>query len=227
MWPRLLRITLILLVLAGLGMVSWPVTQPVNGLFRRLPGGSGWHLSVDQANWVFWKGLELRDLKIQVPGGGKIHFVRIWVAPGFTGLLQGRGAARCRLQEGRVDPSSWGVRKPLLVEILSAGPVIQGGSALLQMEFGRVLLRTLALQGALLRLEQGSGSFGTDQVHVELQGALARNLLAQIGLSKTESQGVPAWEPFQFHLHGNVKNPEISFTSSFLSFSFKSRGEHN
>ncbi|MBI3615940.1 MAG: hypothetical protein HY211_05420 [Candidatus Omnitrophica bacterium] len=223
---RCFRIVLILLVFAALSMVSWPVTYSVNGLCRRLDERSGWRFSVARAAWIFWKGFELNDLKVQVPGGGKMHFVKVWIAPKPLSLLQGRVYAQCRLQEGRIDPGSWGIRNPLLVEILSAGPVVNEGSALLQIQLNQILFQELTLQGSMLRLERGGGLVGTDQAHLELKGALARNLLAEMNLLSRESPGAPSWEPFQFSLRGGFRSPEISFSSSFRSISLKSRGEH-
>ncbi|MBI3333260.1 MAG: hypothetical protein HYZ93_04140 [Candidatus Omnitrophica bacterium] len=195
-------------LLAGivLGTVSWPVTDPLNSLFHSMEVRWGWRLAVSQASWTPWRDLEVKDLKLESPQGGRFHVVDLKVLPHFGSLLKGSLATEWRLGEIRVDPGSWGIRQPALEEILSAGPVTTSGFALLQLGLDRMTLKTFYLKGPLGRVEgQGSLTRGED-VDLVMSGALAR-------------------EPFSLKLRGALGRPQVSFTSNFLSISMNSYGD--
>jgi len=219
---------LILVGVIGLGMASWSVTRPVNWWLRRfVDEKSTWTLSVAEARWIPLRNqLELRDLKLQVPGGGRVHLVRVLATPYPFSLLGGSLVTHCQLREGRIDPGSWGIRRAPAVEILSAGPVADEGIAVLQIGLNKILFQTLTLSGPLLRLQAEGWLLGGNQGHLNMKGTLARKLLEQMNLVNPEDPAASPWEPFQFRLDGALAHPAVSFASHFLSISFKNQGEH-
>ncbi len=227
MRPRFLVIGLLFLSLIGLGLISWPVTHSVNGwLHRVFNEKSGWDLSIGEARWVpFRNVVELRDLKLKFPGGGRLHLVKLRITPDLLSILHGYLTTRWELEEGRIDPGSWGIHKPMAVELLSSGPVANEGAAILQISFDRVLFQTLTLSGSMLRLQLDGWLLGGDQAHLNLSGALPRKLLVGLDLLKPEAQTASLWEPFQMRLYGTLAHPDISFASNFFSLSLTSHGE--
>lgn len=220
---------LILGAVIGLGMVSWPVTGPVNWwLGRFLDGKSSWALSIAEARWVpFRNRVELLDLKIRVPGGGQMHLVRVLATPNPLSLLTGGSLiTHCRLHEARIDPGSWGIRQPPLVELLSTGPVANEGYAILQIELNKIMFQLFTLSGPLLQVQAEGWLLEGNHAHLNMKGTLARKLLEQMNLVPVEDLAVVLWEPFQLNLDGALTHPTISFASNFLSVSFKNHGEH-
>jgi hypothetical protein len=130
------------------------------------------------------------------------------------------------VKEVRVDPVSWGIRKPLAMEVLSAGPVWTDGSAVLKAGWGQVTLETLRLEGPLSRVQAEGWLTRQSQAHLSLEGTLGRRFLEELNwLEPTGSPEGRRWEPFQLRLHGPLKQPDISFASSFFSISLKGQGE--
>lgn len=225
------KVLLFALVLAGgigLGMVPWPVTQPVNWWLRHcVDERSSWDLSIAEARWVPLRNrLELLDLKLQVPGGGRVHLARVFATTHPLSLARGFLEAHCQLREGRIDPGSWGIRRAPVVELLSAGPVADEGTAVLQIGLNKILFQTLTLSGPLLRVQAEGWFLGGDRGHLNMKGSLARKLLEQMNLVNPEDPAASLWEPFQFSLDGALAHPDVSFASHFLSISFKNQGEH-
>lgn len=219
---------LILAGVIGLGMVSWPVTRPVNWWLRRfVDAKSSWTLSIAEARWIPLRNqMELRNIKLQVPGGGRLHLVRVSATSHPISLLGGSLVTHCRLREGRIDPGSWGIRRASAVELLSADPVADEGIAVLRIGLNKILVQTLTLSGPLLRLQAEGWLLGGSQGHLNMKGALARKLLEQMNLVNPEDPAASPWESFQFRLDGALARPAVSFASQFLSVSFKNQGEH-
>lgn len=155
-----------------------------------------------------------------------MHLARVVATPYPLSLLGGSLVTHCRLQEGRIDPGSWGIRRPPAVELLSASPVAEEGIAVLQIGLNRILFQTLTFSGPLLRVQAEGWLLGGDQGHLNMKGTLARKLLEHLNLVDSEDPAASPWEPFQFRLDGALAHPAVSFASHFLSISFKNQGEH-
>ncbi len=211
--------------LIGMGLLRWPVTGPVNLICHRLEAPFRWHVTVEKASWIPWKGLTLQDLKLETADGGRLHLVRIQICPLVGSLWRGGLLARCSIEGVRIDPASWGLRQPLLQEILSAGPVATEGYALLEFRADRLTIDTFTLQGPMLRLHAEGWLLKKLQGRLDLEGALARRLLEELRLMKPLDQMAEAnlWEPFQLHLSGALANPMISFASNFFSITGENR----
>lgn len=214
------------LLFLSLGLVSWPVTRPLNWFLVGLEEKSGWHLSVSEARWIPYRVLELTDLKLKIPGGGRMHILKVSIYPRIGPILSGRLMTQWRLGEGRIDPGSWGIRRSIAQEMLSAGPVTREGEALIQMGLNKITLQNLTLQGPLLQLQAEGWMNDNHQAQLNMEGALARKLLEGMSLIKPEDrQTSDGWEPFKLHLQGELAHPEISFASNFFSVSLKTHGE--
>lgn len=209
------------LALAGflsLGFFSWEVTRPVRWLLRNSVEGQGWHCTVDEARWVPWNRLELSGVKVQSPGGGRVHLAGVQVFPKLSSLWKGCLVTEWNLEEIRMDPGSWGIRKPAAQEILSSGPVTTHGVAWLQWKPEEFFLERLNLEGPVLRV-QAEGWMRTQrqEAHLALKGFLSRPVLEGMSLLSPK-EGLPAWESFEMHLEGGLKAPAFRFDSSFLTF---------
>ena len=104
---RFVAVTVILVMaVAFVGLVAWPVTGPVNWFLGRVERSVGWNLSVAQARWIPWKDLELTDLIMKAPSGGKVHLVGVRIRPYFSSVLSGGLSTRWTMDGMRVDPGS-------------------------------------------------------------------------------------------------------------------------
>ena len=166
----------------------------------------------------------MTGLQVQAPGGGRLFLDRVDVRPrAWTLLARGRWETRWGLGEIRMDPVSWGIRKPLAREILSAVPVTSGGFARVAFERGQMTLQELALHGPLLRLQAEGSLTGRWEAELALEGELRRSLLESM---EAELPDPPEpWEPFELRVRGALASPEIRFTSHFFTFSMGSLGE--
>lgn len=223
LWIALLLIGAVI----GLGFLPWPITGFMEWAFDHLSATSGWHLSIARAHWVPWGSMELVDLKLQTPYGGRLHVTSLWIHPNFSSLLKGSLATDWKVGDIRMDPGSWGIRKPLAQELLSAMPVAAQGSALLEWEPDKWRVKNLTLRGPMLKCEAEGWLDRGRQAEVTLQGSLGRALLVGMNLLKPGSllQETGDWEPFQLSLKGALDHPEISFVSHFFTISLKSNGE--
>lgn len=209
----------------GAGFVPWQVTSPIRRLCLWVQGENGWEVSVSNARWIPWQDLQLTDLKLRTPQGGHVHVTRVGIALQPGALFLGTLATKWRIAEVRVDPASWNIRQPLAKEILSAGPVTQKGSALLQAHWGRLSLTSLALQGPMLRLQAKGWLTDQHRIHFSMEGMLARVILEEMNLLGAENSASHPWEPFTLDLRGALDHPDLSFASKFFTLSLKTHGE--
>ncbi len=205
----------------GAGFIPWQVTGPVQWLFRRCIPAQGWQLSLRAARWVPWSHLELHDLQVQAPQGGHLHLVKVDVWPRSWTFIRGRWVTRWRFGEIRMDPGSWGIRRPLAQEILSAGPVTTRGFAVLEVDRERMTLSELMLHGPLLRLRAEGWLQGKERGEVDLRGELARFLLEGMHLVPSDQSAPEPWEPFELQVRGALTAPEVRFVSNFFTFALK------
>ena len=153
-----LRITLGLafLAVAAAGFIPWNVTGPARWVGRRLiaqkPGGQ---FTLGKARWVPWEKLELRDLRVQFQPGGWLHFARVNLEFRSCAFAEGRWVSRWEFGEIRLDSSTLGIPKSVAMEILPAGPAVNRGFAVLEVDRNHWKLKELALQGANLDLSFG------------------------------------------------------------------------
>ena len=204
--------------LVGLGFLSWEVTPWVQRIFQDSLGRQGWVCTVGRAQWVPWSGLDLSDLRIQSPRGGRVHLVRAHVSPRISSLWEGGWVTEWDLGEIRIDPVSWRIRRPLAREILSAGPVTTGGFALLRWKPQELFLEQLTLQGPLLRFQADGWVRASRQVHGVLKGSVLRLVLEAMDLLAPQ-EGVSVWELFEMDLDGTWPAPALRFKSNFFTLS--------
>ena len=223
----LLVLLLVILGVVGLGYLSWPVGHPFEWVCRWVEFRSGWRVSAAQVRWIPWRDLEFTDVKLQTPDGGRMHVVEVRVYPEMASVLRGHMTTRWQIGEVRMDPSSWGIRKPVAQEILSSGPVIAGGMAFVQMDPNRLVLETLNLWGSLLHLRAEGWLNGSRKAHLVMEGELARRLLESLHLMKPAEESATPWEPFRMRLDGALARPSVSFASNFFSMSFDTQGEQS
>ena len=212
--PLLLGIGLGIL---GLGFVRWPVTAPVRGFLERWGRQRGWVLTVEEARWRPWGELELADLRVRAPQGGRLQLARVRVRPQPAAWVIGRLVTEWDLGAIRMDPSSWGIHSALVQELLSAGPVTTTGSAELQLQPGRLTLKRFLLDGRLLQLRAAGWLTDQQEAQLSLEGALAREVLEGMKWDGAGGAG-KEWEPFQMQLRGSLPRPTVLFNSQFLSF---------
>ncbi len=210
---------------AGLGFLAYPVTEPVQRWGQKLIQNSGWTLSIGQAQWVPWRSLDLADLKLKTGGGGRLHVVRIHIVPQPFSLLRGYLATQWEVGEIRMDPGSWGIRKPLAQEILSSGPVSTSGTAHFSVHPNRIELERLALGGPLLSLHGEGRWLNGSRLHMafRFQGKLSRLVLKSLNLYNGFEEG-DLWEPFQGRLESAMGRVCLSFDSNFFRYT-TSHGE--
>ncbi len=212
-----------LIFVFALGFLGWPVTRPAQWAAERLVGRSGWQVSIAQARWTPWRSLELRDVKLQTPHGGRLHLVRVWIAQQAGPLPLGRWTTAWRLGEIRLDPTSWRIRKPAAQEVLSAEPVARSGTAVLEVRPAQVDLTGLSLQGRLLRLS-GEGWMGRHhQAQLHLEGALSERVLRAMSLLKVSADPPEPWKSFRLELQVAPEETLLSFVSDFFSNTLKIR----
>ncbi len=211
------------LLLFGLGWVAWPVTGPVNRVLNAFSRDLGCRLKIDRARWIPWRHLEMEEVQMETSGGGRLHWEQVRVKIQPASFLSGQLVLRGRLGKGRIDPGSWGLRKPAVQEMLSSGPVVERGDLDLQIGMEKILLRAFRLQGPVLRLQAEGWWEGRHLAHLTLEGSLARRLLEEMDLLEPQDPPGQTWEPFRMLLEGSLLRPKISFASSFYTFSFKSR----
>ena len=209
-----------------LGSIPYPVTAPVQWLCASATGDSGWAVSVARARWTPWGWIDLEDVRLQTQKGARLHVVRAKVRSVPVSLLLGHLLTQWRIGEIRMDPASWGIRRPLAQEILSAGPVTTTGAATVRLKGRGIFLEAFALQGDLLRA-QGQGSWdGQGKIHLLLTGQLARSILIGMNLLKQDAmQAHRQGEPFLFQAVGSWNRPELLFASTFYRVRIQPRGE--
>jgi len=226
---RVLSIGLLCLALMGsvilLGALPWRITGPLNQILKPIAGGTGWNFSVTRALWTPWRQLEINDLHVQSPLGGRLHIVQLKIFPHFGSLIHGHLATRWDVGEIRMDPGSWGIRKPLAQEMLSAGPVTLNGVAVVQAQPGKMTLQLLELHGPMLKLHASGWVTRDRRADLSLQGSLSRGLLESMSLMKSDSPELISWEPFEMKLEGALARPRLSFASNFISVSFNPSGD--
>lgn len=209
-----------------LGFVPYPATAPVEWLCARRIRDSGWLVSVAKARWTPWGWIDMEDVRLQTQKGAKLHVVRARVRSMPGSLFLGHFVTQWQIGEIRMDPASWGIRRPLAQEILSAGPVTTSGVATVRLEGRRISMDSLSLRGDLLRT-QGQGFLdGQGRIHLLLTGQLARSLLIGMNLLRQDAaQDVRQGEPFLFQAVGTWNRPELVFASAFHSVRIQPRRE--
>lgn len=216
---RFFLVSILLTVLVAAGFFPWKVTAPAQGLLRRFVRAPGWQLTLTQARWVPWSHLEMSDLKIVSPTGGRLHLVKVNFKPRLWTRALGGWVSRWEFGEIRMDPGSWRIRRPLAQELISAGPVTTSGFALLEMRSpAKRTLEQLVLHGPLLRVRANGSLTDTGRVELDLSGELPRLLLEGMRLGPTDQIDPPEWEPFELKVTGTLPAPAVEFNSSFLKF---------
>jgi len=212
----------------GAAVTPVPVSLPLRWMAGQIEAASGWRVVVAHARWSAWRSmLEVSDLTVQIPQGGRLHCTDVKIHPLFFTVLKGGLITRWRVGEVRIDPDSWGVYQPMASEILSVTPVLTTGSATAQFIPGRLYLREVRFQGPSLWFE-GEGWLGEHRrAQLDLVGAVDRRFLESVKAREVHSQEGSSWEMFHMRLSGTLGFPEISFVSQSRSFSLTSYGEGN
>lgn len=222
MWRRGLFRLGLLAGLAGfafLGFVSWDVTVPIQWVCHRLGvNTNGLEVTVAQAKWIPWRRLELTDLKLHLPQSGRLHLVKVTLSSQPWTLIGGHLTTQWQLGAMRIDPGSWGIHRSLAQEILSSRPVTTDGFAILEYQFGKLILRQMTLHGPLLRLHAEGWFDGGRRANLALRGELLRTLLESMKLVKSDQENVEPWEPFELQVDGALARPQVQFRSSFFTF---------
>jgi hypothetical protein len=203
---------------AAAGFVPWRVTAHAEWLCRRLgPPVAGLKVTPGEARWIPWSGLELSNLEVETRGGGRLRFEEVEVRPRLWMLARGQWVTLWRFGEVRVDPDSWGIRQQPASEILSAGPAVAGGLALVRIERDRWIVKQMSLRGPLLWLKAEGWFAQRGEGELVLRGELLGRLLP--------GEGFGLWEPFDLQVRGRGPTPEIRFTSNFFTFSMNPQPE--
>lgn len=193
--------------IAAAGFVPWRVTAHAEWLFRRLgPPVAGLEVTPGEIRWIPWSRLEFKHLQVETPRGGRLRFEGVEVRSRLWMLARGQWVTLWRFGEVRVDPDSWGIRQQPAREILSAGPAVGGGSALVRIERDRWSVKQISLRGPLLWLN-AEGWF-TERGEGEL--ALRGELLG---------------EQFTFFMTPPPPSMKRSFITPFGSEAFSMRKE--
>ena len=192
------------------GFVPWKATAHAEWLCRHLgPPISGLKMTPQEIRWIPWSRLEFKRLQVEAPGGGRLLVEELEVRPRFWMLARGQWVTLWRFGGIRMDPDSWGIRQQPAREILSAGPAVSGGLALVQIERDRWSLKQLALRGPLLWLKAEGWLAQRGEGELALRGELLGCLL--------QGDGFGPWEPFELQMRGAWAAPEIRFTSNFFT----------
>lgn len=208
------------LLLFVLGFFSWPVTGAVRWACDRLAGARAWEVSVERARWIPWRHLVLEDLRLLTPHGGRLHLEEVRVALRWGALLGGVCAADWRMGRLRMDPGSWGIRNPQAQQLLSAEPVAESGSAVLEMGPIHWKLESFDMAGPLLRLTGRGGYARAEGVGwLDLEGEVAGRILREMKMVDPQKAAVRPWEPFSLRAEGSPAQPRLAFASNFFSFS--------
>ncbi len=211
--------------LFSLGFVSWDVTGPVRWMFGQALRDSGrWEVQIGEARWVPWRRLEVSEVRLTSPRGGRLHLVRLRLFPKPWAWARGYLAAQCEVGEIRMDPASWRVRRPLAQEILSAGPVTTDGFAILHYRLGHLSVQELSLHGPLLRAHLSGWFNGKREAHLSVRGEVLQALVEGMHLGKRDQLDPPTWEPFELELQGKLAQPLFRFNSSFFSMEQRPSG---
>ena len=217
--PRIRRVLLFgAAAVAAAGFVPWRVTAHAEWLRRRLgPPMAGLKVTFGEIRWIPWSRLELIDLQVKTRGGGRLRFDEVEVRPRLWMLARGQWVTLWRFGEVRVDPDSWGIRQQPAREILSAGPAVNGGLALVRIERDRWVLKQMAFRGPLLWLKAEGWFAQRGEGELALRGELLGCLL--------QGEGFQPWEPFDLRVRGAWAAPEIRFTSNFLTWNLSPQPE--
>lgn len=212
-------------LLLAAGFFPWPAEGLFQEFARRVELKTGWHLEVRQARWIPWRHLELEDLKLETPRGGRLHIVNVQGRSSLWPLFQEVLATHWEIGEIRMDPGSFRIRKPLAQELLSALPVTDRGAAFLEVRRRGVTLNRLTLTGPFLRLHARGWAHSLAAAHLEVEGQLAQQILEAMDLLRSDRSDALAWEPFQIRLDGKGPVPQFSFVSNFFSVSWAAHPE--
>lgn len=213
------------LAIGSAGFFSWSVKGLVRNFVRPLEAKTGWQMGVNEARWIPWLYLELKDLQLTTAQGGHLHLVKVRITPQWRSLCRGVLATQWEIGEIRMDPASFRIRRPWAQELLSAGPVTSEGLAFLEVAPKALVLKNLVLRGVLLRLH-AQGVFHPDSTgQLDVQGELAEQILEGMNLAPTDRAQAHPWEPFRIHLEGKLRSPQFSFASNFLSISQQAHQE--
>lgn len=205
-------------VLISMGFISWDVTGPVRwALGRALKQAGQWQVEVGQARWIPWWRLEVSDVQLSSPRGGRLHLVRLSVFPKPWALVRGYVAAQCEVGEIRMDPASWRIRRPAAQEILSTGPVTTDGFAIVHYRLGHLDVQQLSLHGPLLRVHVSGWFNGKQEASLSVRGEVMHVLLEAMHLGEMDQLNPPPWDPFELELEGALAQPLFRFTSAFYS----------
>lgn len=211
-------------LLAGVGFIPWPVTRGANLLGLYAAHLTGWNLSVEEMVWAPWRLLQVGECRLSSPQGARLHLVGLRVAPKASWILSGRAALQVRVSEIRLDPGSFGLRDRLALELLSAGPVVTQGSALLEWNFREgLVLRELSLEGPLVRARAQGRLAVSREMDWRVDGDLDGRLAA--GLRWIGPTTVQDWEPFSIQWVRSGAGAYGSFALRNRNFSWKTNGD--
>lgn len=199
------------LSIAVIGSLAWDVTALLPRAAARLEAATGVHLTAAEVRWTPWKELDLKDVKIQTRGGGRLHVTNVSIQPKMGSIFRGRLTTLWQIGEIRIDPASWGIRFPAAQELLSAGPVSSHGDARIHLTSEKLAIEKLSLQGPMLQVVLQGWVSHERQGNLSLEGAFPRKLLEEMNLMLPAQQAVNPWEPFRMQLEGRISNPQIDF----------------
>ena len=150
----------------------------------------------------------------------------VTVSPQAVALFQASLLFLVRIEGLQVDPGSWGIRNATMQNSISADVVAKTGYAAVQVDFRRTTLRSLDVQGPLIRLQGEGWMSRSREAHLDMNGSVARKTLVRLKLVESDEAKDETWEPFRFKLDGAMTRPAISFNSSFFTISLSQNNLH-
>lgn len=196
---------------AAAGFVPWRLTAHAEWICRRLgPPVAGLKVTPAEIRWIPWSRLEFKGLRVETREGGRLHVEEVEVRTRLWMLARGEWVTLWRFGEIRVDPDSWGIRRQPAREILSAGPAVDGGPALVRIQRDRWSVKQMTLRGPLLWLKAEGWFAQRGEGELALRGELLGCLL--------QGEEFQPWEPFDLRVRGAWATPEIRFTSNFFTW---------
>ena len=219
---------LVFFAVLGLGYLSWPFEAPFRTICGVIQQRSGWKISAEGARWTPWRDLTLSEMRVESPAGGRVHLSHVTVSPQAVALFRGRVLFLVKAEDLQMDPGSWGIRNASIKESLSSTAVARTGFADLQLDAERLTLRSLEVNGPLVRFRAHGWMNRARQAHLDVDGTLAREALIRMGFVEAGQGNGAVWEPFRFQMDGLISHPVISFASSFFTLSQNNlQGEHH
>ncbi|MCM8811859.1 MAG: hypothetical protein NC910_02250 [Candidatus Omnitrophica bacterium] len=212
-----------LFVIALLGCVSWPLTSSVRQALRKVETLTGWRVSVQEARWAPWRLMRLTGLRVEAPTGGCFSVEEVRIIPRYLSVVGGNLSTRWEFDVIRADAPTWGIQKESVLRIASSDRGILGGFASVQVGSSRFVLDRLVVQGGLMRADARGWLSRTREMELSVEGAIAKDVLRELELVKSDDGSNATWEPFQFRADGTLGQPSLSFISSFLSFSLNTK----